>query len=413
MNNIIKKYLILFLILTISLFSLSGCYSYSVYNIDHLAYAVAIGFDISENNNLKISFQLSIPGGSEGGGSSSQSDNTIINTIECSSFNSGINLLNSYISKEVNLSHCKVIVFSEEFAYNGLSDTIYTLMNNVQIRPDCNIIISRCNAEYFLNSSKPVLEKISARYYEIAPSSSDYTGYTEDITLSKFFSDLASDTSQCYAILGGVNTKDSQNTNLDKSESEKDSTNKANETLLTSKATIENMGLAVFKDDKLVGELTGIETICHQIITNKLNICNIVINSPFEEGKPISLRLRLTDKTKNKVTITDNGPYITSKIRLEARILSMTDDSKYLESKNVELLEKYANSYVEDQIYQYLYKVSKEYNSDIDNFGKYVTKNFLTIGNWKNHNWLDNFKNSFFDVEVETKVKSGYILVET
>ncbi len=129
-------------------------------------------------------------------------------------------------------------------------------MNNVQIRPDCNIIISRCNAEYFLNSSKPTLEKISARYYEVAPSSSDYTGYTEDITLSQFFSDYASTYSQCYGILGGVNSKSTQNPTSYESGTEKDSNNKANETLITGKATIENMGLAVFRDDKLVGELS-------------------------------------------------------------------------------------------------------------------------------------------------------------
>lgn len=256
MNKNFKKYITLFLILTISLGSLSGCYSYSVYNIDHLAYAVAIGLDVGENNKLKISFQLSIPGGTEGGGSSSQSDNTVVNTIECSSIDSGINLLNSYISKEVNLSHCKVIVFSEEFAYNGLSETIYTLMNSVQIRPDCNIIISRCSAEYFLNNSEPTLEKISARYYEVAPSSSDYTGYTEDITLSQFFSDFASTYSQCYGILGGVNSKGTQSLDPYESGTGKDSNNKANETLITGKATIENMGLAVFRDDKLVGELS-------------------------------------------------------------------------------------------------------------------------------------------------------------
>ena len=175
MNKMLKKYFVLFLILTVSLFSLSGCYSNSVYNIDHLAYAVAIGLDTGKENHIRLSFQLSIPGGSSDGGGSSQSDNTIINTIECASIDSGINLLNSYISKEVNLSHCKVIVFSEEFAYNGLSEALYTLMNNIQIRPDSNIIISRCSAEYFLNNSKPTLEKISARYYEVAPSSSDYT----------------------------------------------------------------------------------------------------------------------------------------------------------------------------------------------------------------------------------------------
>lgn len=411
MNKILIKYVCLFLVFSLLLTSLSGCYN--IYNIDHLAYAVALGIDFGENNNLKLSFQLSIPGGDSGSSNSSQSDSSVVNSIECSSIDSGINLLNSYISKEVNLSHCKVIVFSEKFAYNGLSESIYTLMNNVQVRPDCNVIISRCDAEYFLTNSKPVLEKLSARYYEVAPNSSDYTAYTENITLSKFFSDLTDTSAQSYAILGGVHTESTKNVNSTKTGTEKDSDNKANETLTDSKTNIENMGLAVFSNDRLVGELTGIESICHQIITSNLNICNISISNPFEEGKTLSLRLHLCNKTNNNVKLTSTGPYITSKIKIEARILTMDENIQYLNSKNIQILEKYINSYLEAQMYQYLYKISKEYNSDIDAFGKHVLKNFKTWDEWDNYNWLENFKNSFFNVSVETKVKSGYILMET
>lgn len=201
LNKTFFKLLVLFLILSISLFSLSGC-RFSTLNIDDLAYAVALGLDVGENNKIKVSFQLSIPGSESSGSGSSQSDNSVVNSIECSSIDSGINLLNTYLSKEVNLSHCKVIVFSEEFASLGLADTLYTLMNNVQIRPDCNVIISRCTAEYFLNNSKPLLEKLSARYYEIAPNSSYYTGYTDNVTLSEFFSDFQDSFTECHGILG-------------------------------------------------------------------------------------------------------------------------------------------------------------------------------------------------------------------
>lgn len=408
MSRNLIKYIALFIIFITLVFVFHDYQS--VYNIDHLAYAVALGIDVGENNKIKLSFQLSIPGGESGGSGSSQSDSTVVNSVECSNINSGINLLNTYISKEVNLSHCKVIVFSEEFAYQGLGDSIYTLMNNVQVRPDCNIIVSKCNAEYFLNTSKPVLEKLSARYYEVAPSSSDYSGYTEDITLSEFFSDLNDSTSQCYGILGGVNTSSTHSTDNNSTPIEKDTNIKADDTLITSKPNIENMGLAVFRDDKLVGELTGFETVCHQIITNNLNICNVNVYSPFEEGKIISLRVNLADKTKNKVELTDNGPYISSKVFLEARILSISENSNYLSDDNIKVLEKYVTSYMEEQINSYLYKISKEYNSDIDGFGKYAVQNFLTWDDWMNYNWLENFNNAFFNVEVETSIKSSYIL---
>ena len=43
-------------------------------------------------------------------------------------------------------------------------------------------------------------------------------------------------------------------------------------TPIESKNNVESMGLAVFRGDKLVGELNNIETLCHLIITNDLLI---------------------------------------------------------------------------------------------------------------------------------------------
>lgn len=77
-----------------------------------------------EKNDLKVSFQLSIPsqnssGGESGGSSdSSGSSDTVIDTIECPTIESGISLANGYVSKKLNLSHCKVLVISEEVASN-------------------------------------------------------------------------------------------------------------------------------------------------------------------------------------------------------------------------------------------------------------------------------------------------------
>lgn len=91
----------------------------------------------------------------------------------------------------------------------------------------------------------------------------------------------------------------------------------------------------------------------------------------------------------------------------------MNEKSDYLDSNNVSKLEQAVNSYMENEISSYLYKISKDFNSDIDGFGKHAVKNFLTWDEWKNYNWLENFNSSFFDVKVETSVKSGYILMET
>ena len=188
MNNKVRK--IFAIIILALLLVISTTSYYGIKGIDNLAYVVAIGLDVGDQENLRLSLQISIPNSSEGSSSSSQSSSVVVDSIESPSINTGINLFNSYLGKEVNLSHCKVLVISEALASKGVGEYLYTLTNNIQFRTDCNIIISKCDAKSYLEYSAPVLDKVSARYYETIQNSSEYTGYTQDISISQFFYDI-------------------------------------------------------------------------------------------------------------------------------------------------------------------------------------------------------------------------------
>ena len=439
-----KKILVFMLIVVLLLITLFGMNS--VTSMDNLAYVVAVGFDIKDTGKLELSFQIALPSGSEGGSSgssSSQSSSSIVTSVECNSFESGVNLVNSYLSKELNLSHCKAVVFSEEIASQGIGEYLYTLINHVEIRPTCNVIISKCNAKYFLNNSSPMLDQLSSKYYEIASTSERVTGYTYNITLLDFFSDFADSFTESFATLGSVNDGDisSSGSNNDSSNSSSSRSNNnsansssngsnsdqpssslsnegtddsyvASETPIDSQKNIENLGLAVFKGDKLVGELNGVECISHLILTNELENAVISVPSPFESTNYIDLYLT-NSKCKTKVYLTNGTPYIKPSIDLSARIISMSDDYKDLTEENIELIEEYAKYYVERFIYDYLYKTAKVFKSDITAFGKYAVSNFATIDEWNDYNWLDNYQNSFFNVDINVDIVSRYLLIDT
>ena len=415
-----KKILVFMLIVVLILITLFGMNS--VTSMDNLAYVVAVGFDIKDTGKLELSFQIALPSGSEGGSSgssSSQSSSSIVTSVECNSFESGVNLVNSYLSKELNLSHCKAVVFSEEIASQGIGEYLYTLINHVEIRPTCNVIISKCNAKYFLNNSSPMLEQLSSKYYEIASTSERVTGYTYNITLLDFFSDFADSFTECFATLGSVNDGDISNTGDNNDQLSSSLSNEgtddsyvASETPIDSQKNIENLGLAVFKGDKLVGELNGVECIAHLILTNELENAVISVPSPFESTNYIDLYLT-NSKCKTKVYLTNGTPYIKPSIDLSARIISMSDDYKNLTEENIELIEEYAKYYVERFIYDYLYKTAKVFKSGITAFGKYAVSNFATIDEWNEYNWLDNYQNSFFNVDINVDIVSRYLLIDT
>ena len=183
---------LLIIIIILSLLISLGNYVNSSKNLDDLAYVMAISFDVGTTAKYKISLQLSTiessasesmsssssssgggssggsSGGGGGGGSESSTPQYVINTVECESLDTAINIANAFTNKDISLSHCKILVISEEVAKQGIEDIVNTLINRVEIRPDCNIIISKIPNEEFEEDSKPKLEDLLSKYYDVS-----------------------------------------------------------------------------------------------------------------------------------------------------------------------------------------------------------------------------------------------------
>ena len=391
------------IIIVLLIFSLSGCYS--VQSIDDLTYVIALGIDKGKNNTLALTVQFTFPTSSES--ASGEAAPTIVNTVECASINSGITLLNSYTSKEINLSHCKIIVFSEELAVSGIGEEIFTLSNQVEIRPDSNIIISKSTAKEYIENSKPELENLVAKYYELNLFSQEYAGFTENISISNFFNKLNTTSIEPTAILGNGNKL-----NLPSSDNSKDELDiVAGELPITEyKRESENLGIAVFKDDKMVGELTAIETMLHLILTNNFESGIITLNHPLKENSTIDIALYFHKDTNIDTKLVNGSPFATIEVFLNSRLLSVDKNSGDFDSDEIKELESLINSYLENAILNYLYKTSKEFESDIDGIGQSLLTKFKNSKEWNNYNWPQNYKNTFFKVHVNTNIKSSFLL---
>ena len=105
-------------ILIVMLFSLTGCYNNV--DMDKYFYIVGLGLDSGENGLLKVSVQIAntlLTNSSSRGSSSSgnaQASEYRIYSAEAETIDSAITILNNYLNKKINLSHCTVLVISEE-----------------------------------------------------------------------------------------------------------------------------------------------------------------------------------------------------------------------------------------------------------------------------------------------------------
>lgn len=386
--------------------------AYSVQSIDDLAYLVAMGIDVGDNNNMKVTFEFTRPNYS-GEGAATEVAPTIINSVEASSIDSAITLMNTHISKEINLSHCKVIVFSEAFASQGISTQIYSLMNRSQIRPDTNVIVSKCPAKDFIENSQPSLENLVAKYYDIAPISSDYTGYTPNVSLGDFFDRLNCETCHPTAMLGSLNTGNSptSSSSMDSSfASEKDSQTVAGSSSIESSNLSEMIGTAVFYLDTFVGELTAQETLYHLLIRNEIDSCNITIPNSFNSNEGIDLFLYNEKSPKIDIQIVNGSPFIHLTLNLEGHILSVNSNSQYDSEEKLTEVSVAASKHIDAVVTNYLYKTSRELKTDIDGFGKHGLTLFLTEPDFESYDWLRKYRDATFDVTVNVKVKSAFLL---
>ncbi len=403
----IYKYLIIIIIVII--FSLAFTGSHIVQSVDDLAYTVALGIDVGDSEDLKVTFQFTMPAPS-GEGGSGQSSPSVIDSVEANSIDSAISFMNAYVSKEINLSHCKVIVISEEVAKRGIAKEIFSLMNKVQIRPDNHVIISTCSAQKYIESVSPSLENLVTKFYEILPRSGDYTGYTVNAELGDFFTKIVCTTCEPCAILGNVvdnGTEETSGSGSDSQEGEKKS----------AKNGIENMGIAVFKSDKLVGTLSAEETLAHLLLTNQLKSCNISIPDPDDESKKIDLFLTSNHTAKIQVSIVNGNPFAKSHLTVNAKIASVDSLSKDTTPKSSEQrlkkIEESAEHYLKTLLSNYCYKTAKEFHSDIAGFGKHAIHNFKTSNEFDEYDWLNHYQDTFFETDAKVTIKSGFLLTGT
>lgn len=156
------------------------------------------------------------------------------------------------------------------------------------------------------------------------------------------------------------------------------------ETPISNQGGLETIGLAVFRGDRLVGELNSIETLSHLITTNNLETATISVPSPFSYGETIALSISQESRTRNSVEFVNSFPFIRSHSSISASILSLDPNTDYTSNQNLELIEEAVRLFLEEHIRSYLYRTSLDLRSDIVRFWQICKKkapNYPANGN--------------------------------
>ena len=365
-------------------FILSGCYDR--YEIDNLAYVIAIGGDIGENNEINITYQIAVPLKITGENSETGKATYSTYTVTAPSLSIGNAVLNSQISKELNLSHVELIVYSEELARKGIEGHINVFLSHTEIRPSVIFAVCKGKAQDVLEKVSPKLEVSPARYYELLFNTSNYTSQTARSKLIDFYTSAQSIDRNGFGVYIKLKNEDNEESELSQD------------------------GLAVFKGSKMVGILDKEHIISHLILTNKLKGTGYAVPDFNKQNRVISVYLIQRDAPKIKVTLNGDTPQIKCNIKLEAHLFSSGSEIDFHETSNLKKLEQELNNAVKKNIAEYLELTMHKFDSDIAGIGKFARINFLTWKDFENYKWLEKYKNSKYDIEVETSLNVSQVI---
>jgi spore germination protein KC len=389
--------------------------------VDDQVYAIAIGADKGVENKIRFTVQYPTYRGEKG--SSQQSGdskslivgNTIISTVEAPSILEALNLFATFTSRRISLVHAKMIIFSEDFAREGIAGFIQPIARFRETRRIMQIVVCKGSAEDFIKENTTLIGVGISKAVELKERQSMDTGFFPRTPFHDFYRNLLSPYSQPYTIYAGINDF----TNLKSVPKNSESPLKTEYGYLpgtiprAGDLKIELVGTAVFNGDRMIGSLNSYETRYFQMITGDFKRGIMTIEDKNAPGKAIVLDLRPGRSPKVEAHFEEGRIVINVKLNIEADIGSIQSRYPYEEPQKIDSLNNQLKERIEQGVKKTIKKSQEEFQSDIFGFGYKVAKNFSTTKEFEKYNWLSHYSEASVNVDVETNVRRTGLMIRS
>lgn len=357
----------------------TGCWNRR--ELNSLAIAMGVGIDKLEDGDatdkLKLTVQIvktsQIKVGDKGGSSADAYWNA---TSTGESIFEIIRGLTHQSSRKIYWPHNKVIIFGRSLAEAGIRKHIDFFIRDQETRFGVWMLVADDQASDIFDV-KPGLEEIPAISLGNLLNAQKASSQTAAVKLNEFVTRLMSKTTAPIAAIIKISGQGNQ------------------KSLLVT-------GTAVFKQDKLVGELNKTETRGLLWVINKVKSGIIDIECPESNGK-VSLEI-IRSKVKITPEIIEDKVHIKVEIMEEGNIGAQecTDD---LETpQTIEKVEGEQNAAIEREVRAALSKAQK-LNADIFGFGDVVHQKFPKEWKELESRWDEIFPDLEVEVTVQGKIR--------
>lgn len=374
---------------------LSGC-GYGT-DVDEQSFVIAVGIDEGEVYPLRITFVFANPSGSSSSDKSPSAPSPDSVTVEAPTVFSAVKKLDAIKSKEINLTHTKIVVFSEETAKKGIGDFLSGFASSRDFRPNTYVCISKGKAEEYLSSVKPSQEEFIEKYYDhiMQKVASDKVN---DAYLYYLFFNVSDKFSGSLVPLVGVNKNELPESSLPLFTDSDDFSYeaRAGEIIRNAENKAEILGSAILRNDKMVGTLGSFDTDLSRIICGEYYPRNYSITYPGTNDY-VTIRLiqqsspDFSSKIKNGNAAID----ITIPISLEYVDAGKIGNS---ESKSREFC-RYLENELNFRAEKLIRTAQTQYKSDFLKLGATLKCHFPDMTAWENFKWEEKFSSAKINIE--------------
>lgn len=383
-----RRHVMLFATSVIMMGLLTGCWSRR--ELNDLAISVGMGFDKKEDQ-IQVTVQIVNPSevASKRGASGLTTPVSSFKATSMTIFEA-LRKITKQSPRKVYSSHLRILVISEELARDGIMPILDGISRNHEMRSDFYIVIAKgTTAENVLNTLTPI-EKIPAnKMFSTLEMSAKVWAPTVEVRLDNLISDLQTEGKD--PVLTGIEIKG------DPSKGDK----RSNVNQIAPDTFLEYSGLAIFKNDKLIGWLNDKESKGYNYITD--NVKSTIGQVACPSGGILALEVVRT-KTKVRGVVEKGKPQIFVDVFIEQNVGEVQCKIDLLDPQSIMELEKIAQKDVKG-IMEAAIQRAKKYDVDIFGFGDAIYRSNPKYWNKNKDNWKDQFVDLPIYVNTQVKIR--------
>lgn len=354
--------------------------------MSELAIAVAMGID-KQDNKYEVSVQVVQPGevaSKKGNGSSTS---VTMYKARAATVYEAIRKMTTDSPRKIYAAHLRILVIGEDLAREGVGKVLDLLSRDYELQTDFYIVVAKgTTAANTLHILTPLEKTPANKMYGSIDTSEKAWAPTSAITLNE--SGYVSDGIQ--PVLGGIRVVGDP----------KLGRVKENVETIEPRVRLVNSGLAVFRNDRLIGWLNDKQSKGYNYIMNHVKSTVGKVTCPH--GGQVALEV-LTSKAEIKASVHNGTPRILIELSVEENIGDVECRIDLTQTDNIHALEQEAEEVLEQVVMGVVEAAQTSFHTDIFGFDNAVHR--ADPQAWKSlkENWDHQFAR--LDVRVNAKVK--------